>query len=162
MSTFIFNTSEFIPIGLLSGIASDFAISESQAGLLITVYAWVVAIASLPLMLVFAKTENRRLMLSIVALFVFSHILSGVAANYNMLMISRMGVACSPGYICGDVYLFRNLQCRYRDRGSCGRFCLLGSRHPLYRICRRGNRSCCGSLFCPQSASAAVAQIRDL
>lgn len=95
MSTFIFNTSEFIPIGLLSGIASDFAISESQAGLLITVYAWVVAIASLPLMLVFAKTENRRLMLSIVALFVFSHILSGVAANYNMLMISRMGVACS-------------------------------------------------------------------
>lgn len=95
LSTFIFNTSEFIPIGLLSGIASDFAISESQAGLLITVYAWVVAIASLPLMLVFAKTENRRLMLSIVALFVFSHILSGVAANYNMLMISRMGVACS-------------------------------------------------------------------
>ena len=60
-----------------------------------TVYAWVVAIVSLPLMLVFAKTENRRLMLSIVALFVFSHILSGVAANYNMLMISRMGVACS-------------------------------------------------------------------
>ena len=91
LSTFIFNTSEFIPIGLLSGIASDFAISESQAGLLITVYAWVVAIASLPLMLVFAKTENRRLMLSIVALFVFSHILSGVAANYNISRSPQRG-----------------------------------------------------------------------
>lgn len=94
-SAFIFNTSEFIPIGLLSGIADDFGISESAAGMLITVYAWVVAIASLPLMLVFAKTENKRLMLSIVALFVLSHIVSGFAANYNMLMISRMGVACS-------------------------------------------------------------------
>lgn len=94
-STFIFNTSEFIPIGLLSGIASDFGISESQAGLLITVYAWMVAIASLPLMLIFAKTENKRLMLSIVALFIASHILSGFASNYNMLMISRIGVACS-------------------------------------------------------------------
>lgn len=94
-SAFIFNTSEFIPIGLLSGIAADFGISESAAGMLITVYAWVVAIASLPLMLVFAKTENKRLMLSIVGLFVISHIASGFAANYNMLMISRMGVACS-------------------------------------------------------------------
>lgn len=76
-SAFIFNTSEFIPIGLLSGIAADFGISESAAGMLITVYAWVVAIASLPLMLVFAKTENKRLMLSIVGLFVLSHIASG-------------------------------------------------------------------------------------
>ena len=95
LSTFIFNTSEFIPIGLLSGIASDFAISESQAGLLITVYAWVVAIASLPLMLVFAKTENRKLMLSITALFVASHILSGFSRDFYMLMISRIGVACA-------------------------------------------------------------------
>lgn len=42
---FTFNTSEFIPIGLLSDIAHDFSISEPQAGMLITVYAWVVMIA---------------------------------------------------------------------------------------------------------------------
>ena len=30
-SAFIFNTSEFIPIGLLSGIATDFGITESHA-----------------------------------------------------------------------------------------------------------------------------------
>lgn len=78
-STFIFNTSEFIPIGLLSDIASDFGITESHAGLMITVYAWAVALASLPLMLIFAKTENRRLMLSIVTLFAASHMLSAIA-----------------------------------------------------------------------------------
>ena len=95
LSTFIFNTSEFIPIGLLTSIADDFAITESKAGLLITIYAWVVALASLPLMMAFAKTENKKLMLSLVALFTASHILSGFSNRYVMLMISRIGVACS-------------------------------------------------------------------
>ena len=94
-ATFIFNTSEFVPIGLLTDIARDFGITESNAGLLITVYAWVVALASLPLMLVFAKTENRKLMLGITALFAASHILSGFASDFYMLMISRIGVACA-------------------------------------------------------------------
>lgn len=94
-SAFIFNTSEFIPIGLLSDIAADFNITESHAGLMITVYAWVVALASLPLMLVFAKTESKKLMLSITALFVVSHVLSGLASDFYMLMLSRMGVACA-------------------------------------------------------------------
>ena len=95
LSTFIFNTSEFIPIGLLTSIADDFAITESKAGLLITIYAWVVALASLPLMMAFAKTENKKLMLSLVVLFTASHILSGFSNSYVMLMISRIGVACS-------------------------------------------------------------------
>ena len=95
LSTFIFNTSEFIPIGLLTSIADDFAITESKAGLLITIYAWVVALASLPLMMAFAKTENKKLMLSLVALFTASHILSGFSNSYVMLMISRIVVACS-------------------------------------------------------------------
>lgn len=95
LSTFIFNTSEFIPIGLLTSIADDFAITESKAGLLITIYAWVVALASLPLMMAFAKTENKKLMLSLVALFTASHVLSGFSNSYVMLMISRIGVACS-------------------------------------------------------------------
>ena len=94
-STFIFNTSEFIPIGLLTDIANDFSITESKAGMLITVYAWVVALASLPLMLAFSKTENKKLLLSVVALFIVSHIVSGVSSGYYMLMLSRVGVACA-------------------------------------------------------------------
>lgn len=94
-STFIFNTSEFIPIGLLSDIAKDFKITESQAGMMITIYAWVVAIASLPLMLLFARAENKKLMLGIVALFTVSHIFSSIATSFNFLVLSRVGVACS-------------------------------------------------------------------
>lgn len=73
---FTFNTSEFIPIGLLSDIAHDFSISEPQAGMLITVYAWVVMIASLPLMMIASKFALKKLLLTVVGLFVLSHVLS--------------------------------------------------------------------------------------
>ena len=51
LSAFIFNTSEFMPIGLLTDIAVDLHVTEARAGMLISVYAWVVALLSLPLML---------------------------------------------------------------------------------------------------------------
>lgn len=94
-AVFVFNTSEFMPIGLLTDIATDFNISEARAGLLISVYAWVVAIMSLPLMIMVSKMELKRLLLSIIALFVVSHVASAFAEGYYTLMLSRIGVACS-------------------------------------------------------------------
>ena len=90
---FTFNTSELIPIGLLSDIAGSFGVSEARAGMLITVYAWVVALMSLPLMLLFARMEYRRLMLGVVGVFVVSHIATVLSTGYYSLMVSRIGVA---------------------------------------------------------------------
>ena len=92
---FTFNTSELIPIGLLSDIAADFSITEARAGLLITIYAWVVALLSLPLTLYFSRVNFRKLMLWIVAIFFVSHIGSVLAQGYWTLMASRIGVACA-------------------------------------------------------------------
>lgn len=94
-AVFVFNTSEFMPNGLLTDIATDLNISEARAGLLISVYAWVVAIMSLPLMIMVSKMELKRLLLSIIALFVVSHVASAFAEGYYTLMLSRIGVACS-------------------------------------------------------------------
>ena len=95
LSAFIFNTSEFIPIGLLIDIAKDFQITESTAGLIITVYAWIVTILSLPLMLLVSKMEFKKLLLGVLALFTVSHVLSAIAPSFITLMLSRIGVACS-------------------------------------------------------------------
>ena len=82
LSAFVFNTSEFMPIGLLTDIAGDFNITEAHAGMLISVYAWMVALLSLPLMLLVCRMEMRRLLLSIVALFIISHVCSALSATY--------------------------------------------------------------------------------
>ena len=92
---FVFNTSEFVPIGLLSAIAADFAMSVESLGWLLTIYAWVVAAASLPLMLLFSNTELKKLMLCVIALFVVSHALSALSSGFYTLLVSRIGVALS-------------------------------------------------------------------
>lgn len=94
-AVFIFNTSEFVPIALLTDIATDFNVSEASAGMIISVYAWAVTILSLPLMVIASKMEMRRLMLWLIGSFVVFQLLSSVATGYWMLMFSRLGVACS-------------------------------------------------------------------
>lgn len=92
---FIFNTSEFMPIGLLLDIAKDFQITEARAGMLITAYAWAVTVLSLPLMILGSRVEFKRLLLGTVLLFGAGQILSAVAGNYWMLMGARLLVACA-------------------------------------------------------------------
>lgn len=95
LSAFIFNTSEFVPIGLLTDIQQDFHLTEATAGLLISVYAWVVMLLSLPLMIMVSRMEMRRLMLWLIGLFGVCQVLSFLSASYGMLMASRIGVACT-------------------------------------------------------------------
>ena len=94
-SAFIFNTSEFMPIGLLTDIADTFRMSEAGAGLMITLYALVVMLMSLPLMLLASKLDFRKLLLGTILLFGICQILSATAQSFAMLMLSRIGVACT-------------------------------------------------------------------
>ncbi len=94
-SAFVFNTSEFIPIGLLTDIAADFRVTEAKAGMLISVYAWMVALLSLPLMLACSKMNLRKLLLWVVFLFAFFQVCSALSPGYYALMFARIGVACT-------------------------------------------------------------------
>lgn len=93
-AAFVFNTSEFVPIGLLTDIAADFHTTEAHAGMLISVYAWMVMLLSLPLMLLVSKRGLRGLMLGVLAGFALFQVLSSLSSTYYMLMLSRIGVAC--------------------------------------------------------------------
>ncbi|MDR0747504.1 MAG: sugar transporter [Helicobacteraceae bacterium] len=94
-SAFIFNTTELAPVGLLTAISDDFNMDSAYTGYMVTIYAWTVAALSLPLTVLTAKIERKRLLTALFIVFIASHLLIGAAQSFEVLIVGRLGVACA-------------------------------------------------------------------
>lgn len=95
IAAFIFNTSEFMPIGLLTDIAQTFHITQTTTGTMITIYSWAVMLLSLPLMILASKYSYKKILLTTLFLFALGQGISAIAFSFPLLIIGRLVVACA-------------------------------------------------------------------
>ena len=93
LTAFVFVSTEFVPVGLLSALGQSFNMSAVAVGPMLTVYAAVVALASLPAVLLFARFERKKLLLGLMAIFIISHGVCVWSPTYEVLLTGRTGIA---------------------------------------------------------------------
>ncbi|RMS12923.1 Major facilitator family transporter [Pseudomonas coronafaciens pv. coronafaciens] len=83
-------TTEFIIVGLLPAVARDLDVTVSQAGLLVTLFAFTVAAFGPFLTAYFSRFERKRLFISILILFGFSNALAALAPDIAVMGVARL------------------------------------------------------------------------
>lgn len=95
LMAFIFVTTEYVPVGLIGYMASDLGKTEQAIGLLMTIYAWIVSLMSLPMTVWTSHYNRRKLILSLLTIFSLANLFSALASNYELLLLSRVLIALS-------------------------------------------------------------------
>lgn len=83
-------TIEFLPTGLLPEIAQDLGVTESQVGLLVTVFAGTVVLSAAPLATLTRRFPRKTLVLVVLLVFVLASIFTALAPTYPLLVAARV------------------------------------------------------------------------
>ncbi|MGF1806449.1 MFS transporter [Aliivibrio sifiae] len=105
LAAFAIGTAEFVIAGILPQIATSLSITEGQAGYLISAYALAIVIGGPILTIYLARFNKKAVLIGLMALFIIGNILSALAPNYHLLLISRVisGLVQGPFYGIGAV-----------------------------------------------------------
>ncbi|GGF96770.1 MFS transporter [Rhodococcoides trifolii] len=96
-TAFVYVTAETLPVGLLPEISAGLDVSESRVGLLLTFYAYAVAIVTMPLIRAVTTWDRRTVVVITAAALAVSQLVSALSFDYWMLVIARMVCAATHG-----------------------------------------------------------------
>src|SRR5262245_39065892 len=94
-STFLYVTTETLPIGLLPQIAGGLGVGESAVGLLVTSSGLVVVVSTIPLTRLTHRWPRRRLLTALLLTATAATTLSALAPTYPILLTGRIAAALS-------------------------------------------------------------------
>ena len=83
-------SSEFLPTGILPDISADLGVSPSQVGLLVTVFAFTVALTAAPLLRLTMPLSRKHLMIAMLVAFAITNVICALAPNYWVLAGARV------------------------------------------------------------------------
>ncbi|MGG3623502.1 MFS transporter [Bacillus gobiensis] len=90
ISTFAIGMVEYVVTGLLTQFAEDLHVEVSTTGLLLSVYAISVAVFGPLLRMITIKFPPKPLLIGLMAVFILSNIIAATAANFEILLVSRL------------------------------------------------------------------------
>lgn len=93
--------TEFVIMGLLPEVATEYGVSETAAGYLISGYALSVAVGAIVLTAAFTRVGRKQALLGLMVLFIIGNLVSAVAPDYTTMMAGRIIAALCHGAFFG-------------------------------------------------------------
>jgi len=97
LSAFAIGTTEFVIVGLIPTMAVDLSVSLPSAGLLVSLYALGVAIGAPVLTALTGNWPRKKVLLTVMSLFVLGNLLAWQAPGYNTLVMARILTGLAHG-----------------------------------------------------------------
>lgn len=97
VSSFAIVTTELAPIGLLSPLSAEFGQTEAQAGLIVTAYAWVAAVAALLSATMLGRLPRKPLLVGLMMVLALSSAIASQTSVFSTLLGARMVGALAHG-----------------------------------------------------------------
>ncbi|MFB6986325.1 MFS transporter [Streptomyces sp. NPDC056304] len=90
-------TTEILPIGLLTSIGSDFAVSDGTAGLMMTMPGILAAVSAPLVTVATARVDRRAMLCAFMLLLALADFLTAAASDYRLVLVSRVMVGVTIG-----------------------------------------------------------------
>lgn len=97
ISAFAIGSTEFISVGLMPLLVSNFHINVAQAGLTVSIYAIGIMIGAPVMTLLTGRLNRHRLMMLIMILFIIGNLLAASAPTFGVLLAGRVVAALAHG-----------------------------------------------------------------
>ncbi|AOS62628.1 MFS transporter [Actinoalloteichus hymeniacidonis] len=89
-TAFVFYTDDYVIAGVLPELAAELAVSNAQAGQLVTVFSLTVAVAAPIAGVVLARVPRRRLFAIALPVFALANLLAAIVPTYEVLLLLRV------------------------------------------------------------------------
>ncbi len=96
-SAFVYVTAETLPIGLLPEIAAGLGVTEAAVGWLLTSYAVVAAVTTIPLTAITMRAPRHLLIAATVGVLAISQVAAAFAPTFLVLVLARLVSAVAHG-----------------------------------------------------------------
>ncbi|CAL9374540.1 Chloramphenicol efflux pump [Streptomyces sp. enrichment culture] len=98
-ATFVYVTFEVFPVGLIRDIARDLDVSEGRVGLLISGYAVIAAVVTVPAVALASRVSRGTALAASLVVLIAAEVIAAASTGFAMMAVSRVAAALTHGVL---------------------------------------------------------------